>query len=73
MPDVESRQARDIQQLYTWMSEIRVAVAIIREQQQELSNRPSPGIPVWVVVALALPQTLVALFLLLIAVEVLVR
>lgn len=61
--DTLDRQNRKLEQLYDWMAEMRVSVAIIRAQQEEFANRPPLGVPVWVVLLMALPPTLIALFL----------
>jgi Tfp pilus assembly protein PilN len=83
-PNVDTEQGREIQKLKEQVSAISTAQAVTREVLveridsvkaivQELANRPPPGVPIWVVLVMAVPPMLTAMGVIVLATYTVLR
>ncbi len=76
MPETEGR----IEKLYEMVREIKLNTSItlarydaLERRVSDLADRPPPSFPIWIILVCTIPTTLIALFLLALVVEVMVR
>ena len=76
MPETAER----VEKLYDMVREIKLNTSItlaryegLEKRVAELADRPAPSFPIWIILVCTIPTTLIALFLLALVVEVMVR